>query len=84
MLQPAIASAPSALNREAAALPSSSAAPVASVTEIVERPDGLRRGKWEAQPWVFYSIASIAVVMAVIYALFRVGVIRFKRKKPTP
>jgi hypothetical protein len=65
------APAPSALNREAATLPSSSAAPVGSVTEIVERPDGMRRGKWEAPPWFFLVFASVTVLAIIGYGVWR-------------
>jgi len=63
---------PSALNREAASLPSASAAPASSApTEIVVRPDGLRHGKWEA-PHGFFSFAgTLAYVGVVAYFAFR-------------
>ncbi|GEM_PF-4833004 len=65
------APAPSALNREAAALPSSSAAPAASVVETVQRPDGMRRGKWEAPPWFFLVFASATVIAIAAYTVVR-------------
>ena len=84
--------APSALNREAAdlpALPSASAGNVdTGPTEIVIRPTGLRHGKWEAPQWAFWTMGAIVVVLAIVYALIRIGTIdsgrigtRFRRKK---
>jgi hypothetical protein len=80
--------APSALNREAAdlpALPSASAGNVdTGPTEIVIRPTGLRHGKWEAPQWAFWTMGAIVVLLALVYALIRLGTIdpaRFRRKK---
>jgi hypothetical protein len=56
-------------------------------TEIVIRPTGLRHGKWEAPQWAFWTMGAIVVVLAIVYALIRIGTIdsgrigRFRRKK---
>lgn len=71
MSAPSATATPSALNREAAALPSSSAAPAGTVIETVQRPEGMRRGKWEAPPWFFLVFATITVIAIVSYAVVR-------------
>ena len=45
---------------------------VALQTVIVERPPpGPARGKWEAPGWGIGGIASFAVLIAIVYALWR-------------
>jgi hypothetical protein len=75
--------APSALNRAAADMPSPAATAAldasAGPTEIVVRPSGLRHGRWEAPQWAFWTVGSVVVVLAVVYALARLG---YFGKKP--
>jgi len=47
-------------------------------TEIVIRPHGLRHGKWEAPAWAFWTIGGLIVVLALAYALVRLGYVRKK------
>jgi len=75
--------APTTLNREAAELPSASAMPEATApsdgpTEIVTRPTGLRHGRWEAPAWAFWTAGSVVIVLALVYALVRLGYVRRK------
>ncbi|MGO9833042.1 MAG: hypothetical protein ACLP1X_02370 [Polyangiaceae bacterium] len=45
--------------------------------EAVVRPDpGLARGLWEAPAWVFYLVAALAIVGAVVWV---VAVVRSRR-----
>jgi len=51
-------------------------------TQTVRRPDpGLARGLWEAPPSFFYILGGFVVVVAVIYALWRKGIVRFRRTR---
>ena len=53
-------------------------------TETVRRPDpGLARGLWEAPPSFFYILGGIVVATAVLYALWRKGIVRFRRARST-
>jgi len=53
-------------------------------TETVRRPaPGLARGLWEASPAFFYTAGGFIVVVAVIYALWRKGIVRFRRPRST-
>lgn len=76
--------APSALNREAADMPAASSMPSATVSDavgpsgIVIRPTGLRHGRWEAPGWAFWTMGALVVVLAIFYALGRLGYIRKK------
>jgi len=56
-----------------AARPDPHAVPTA--TEIVTRPDGLRRGVWEGKPWIFWTVGILVVVVAALWALRRLGVL---------
>jgi hypothetical protein len=52
--------------------------PGAEPTDTVQRPDpGLARGLWEAPTWIFYAIATTAVVGALIWMV--VVAIRWKK-----
>jgi hypothetical protein len=42
-------------------------------TELVTRPDGLRRGVWEGPSWVFGAIAAVLVVAVLLWGLRRLG-----------
>ncbi len=54
------------------------------VAETVRRPDpGLARGVWEAPPSFFYILGGIVVAVAVVYALWRKGIVRFRRARST-
>ena len=76
--QPGSASASAVLAPSAPV--ASAPAPVA--TEIVRRPDpGLGRGVWEAPPLLFWIVGAAAVVVAVAYALGRLGVLKRRGKK---
>lgn len=74
--------APSALNREAAEVPSAAAADTIAVEEqpreIIIRPTGLRHGKWEAPPWAFWTASALVLGLAIVYALVRLGYLRKK------
>jgi hypothetical protein len=76
--------APSAINRAAAGLDGSASAWPAETsvgpTEIVVRPKGLRHGLWEAPRWAFWTVATMVVVAAALYALARLGVLRRKAR----
>ena len=51
-------------------------------TEIVRRPEpGIGRGLWEAPPAFFYVAGSIAVIVGVLYALWRKGLVRFRFRR---
>ncbi|WP_394849339.1 hypothetical protein LZC95_18070 [Pendulispora brunnea] len=53
-------------------------------TAIVRRPEpGLARGVWEASPSFFYAVGGVIVVVAVVYALWRRGIVRFRRTRST-
>jgi len=55
-----------------------------SVNETVRRPDaGLARGIWEAPPVFFYALGGFIVVVAIVYALWRRGIVRFRRTRST-
>jgi hypothetical protein len=60
-------------------MPSADVSAVEGPSEIVIRPTGLRHGKWEAPGWAFWTMGAIVVVLAVLYALGRLG---YVRKKP--
>jgi hypothetical protein len=56
----------SELEAEAGAL----ATPTVVASERVERPDpGLARGRWEAQPALFYAVAAATLIGGVIFAI---------------
>jgi hypothetical protein len=61
------------------AAPSANAAP--EPTENVHRPKPgtLEAGKYEAPPWAFYASASAVVVIALVYFIARLGIL--KRRK---
>ncbi len=81
--------APTALNREGADMPATSATASSGTlatgpTEEVIRPTGLRHGRWEAPQWAFWTAGAVIIVFALFYALVRLGTIdssRFRRKK---
>ncbi len=80
--------APSAINREAAGLPSASSSTgvwqpesASGPTEIVVRPKGLRHGVFEAPKWAFWTTASLVLVAGVVYALFRLGFLRRRKAR---
>jgi len=70
--------APKTLNTSGADLPAASGNPDVpnGPTEIVVRPTGLRHGRWEAPAWAFWTIGATVVVLAALYALFRLGYLR--------
>lgn len=47
-------------------------------TDIVVRPSGLRHGRWEAPQWAFWTMGSLFIVAALVYALYRLGYFRRK------
>jgi hypothetical protein len=52
------------------AAPDASAAPAPSATEIVHRPEpGLRRGKWEAPAWAFWTAGGVIVLLAAAFVV---------------
>ncbi|WP_394820576.1 hypothetical protein [Pendulispora albinea] len=52
--------------------------------ETVRRPEpGLARGVWEAPPMFFYVGGGIVVAVSVLYALWRRGIVRFRRTRST-
>ena len=64
--------------------PSASVPAEPRATETVRRPDpGLARGVWEAPPSFFYILGGIVVAAAVVYALWRKGIVRFRRARST-
>lgn len=74
--------APSALNREGADLPASSAMGMPTdtgPTETVIRPTGLRHGRFEAHEWWFWTMGVIIVLAAIVYGLVRIGVLNLDR-----
>lgn len=82
----AFPAAPTALNRSAADVPMASASTQAMATatteqpsDIVLRPKGLRHGRWEAPSWAFWTVGGLVVVLALAYALTRLG---YFRKRP--
>ena len=77
-----VRAAPTALNREGADLPASSAPgmPVdTGPTETVIRPTGLRHGRFEAHEWVFWTMGAAIVLAAIAYGLVRIGVLNLDR-----
>jgi hypothetical protein len=50
--------------------------------EIVLRPDGMRKGVWEASNAYFYVAASVLGVVVVVWLLFRFGVLKLPKRKP--
>lgn len=50
--------------------------------EIVVRPDGMRKGVWEASNAYFYVAASVLGVVVVVWLLFRFGVVKLPKRKP--
>jgi hypothetical protein len=63
---------------------SAAPAPNPAATEVVKRPDpGLARGVWEAPQWLFWMVGLVAVVLAVGYALVRLGVLKRRVKRRT-
>ena len=76
--------APSALNREAAEVPSASAGLDTTTTEMpresVIRPTGLRHGRWEAPSWAFWTAGTLVLVLSVVYALTRLGYLSRKKR----
>ena len=74
--------APSALNREAAEMPSADATSqvntIDTPQEVVLRPHGLRHGRWEAPQWAFWTAMGLVLVLALAYGLVRLGYFRRK------
>ena len=52
--------------------------------EIVVRPDGMRKGVWEASPTFFYVAASALGLLVVGWLLFRFGVLKLPKRKRKP
>ena len=52
--------------------------------EIVIRPDGMRKGLWEAPSTFFWVAASLLGVIVVAWVLFRFGVVKLPNRKPKP
>ncbi len=52
--------------------------------EIVIRPDGMRKGLWEAPSTFFWVAASLLGVIVVAWVLFRFGVVKLPKRKPKP
>jgi hypothetical protein len=52
--------------------------------EIVIRPDGMRRGVWEAPSWFFPTFAAMLVVASAVYGAHRMGWLRRKPSAPPP
>lgn len=73
MHAPALANAPNAAD---------GAAPTASATELVTRPEpGLARGRWEAPAWMFWLVLVLVVTGAALYVLLRTGVLRLGKQR---
>lgn len=77
LAQPAAGFAPAAAD----AAQQSPQAVATRPTEIVTRPDGLRRGAWEGSPWVFGALAGLVVVVVVVWGLRRLGVLRGRSRR---
>ncbi|CAN5130020.1 hypothetical protein BH09ACT6_BH09ACT6_24760 [soil metagenome] len=62
----------------------SSGEPVAAEgpREIVIRPDGMRKGVWEASNAFFYVAAGVVGVLLLTWLLFRFGVVKLPKRKP--
>ena len=57
--------------------------PAPTGTELVQRPDpGLARGKWEAPAWIFWTILAVVVLGSAAYVLFRMGLLKKRKKTP--
>jgi hypothetical protein len=52
--------------------------------EIVLRPDGMRRGVWEAPSWFFPVFAGVLVLAAALYGARRMGWLRRKSADAPP
>ena len=52
--------------------------------EIVIRPDGMRKGLWEAPSTFFWVAAGLLGVIVVAWVLFRFGVVKLPKRKPKP
>lgn len=52
--------------------------------EIVIRPDGMRKGVWEAPSTFFWVAAGILGAVVVTWVLFRFGVVKLPKRKPKP
>jgi len=52
--------------------------------EIVIRPDGMRKGVWEAPSAFFWVAASVLGVIVVAWVLFRFGFVKMPKRKPKP
>lgn len=52
--------------------------------EIVIRPDGMRKGLWEAPSTFFWVAASLLGIVVVAWVLVRFGVVKLPKRKPKP
>lgn len=69
---PAAGSAPTAADAAQAA----SGAIAARPTELVTRPDGLRRGAWEGPSWIFVALAGLVVLVVLVWGLRKLRALR--------
>ncbi|HEY2510292.1 MAG TPA: hypothetical protein VGI39_05535 [Polyangiaceae bacterium] len=64
-----------------AATPGAPEAPAPTETVVRPEPGTLARGVWEAPPWAFYATLASVLILALLYAAARAGLLR---RRPRP